>query len=208
MLRRQGALYGPSLLNAVQRTQVKKIVSNIVEHKHFERGIPNQSVSNVATITSMTNVTQGDTDSTRTGTQIVPVRIHFKGRIVYADSTQVLRILIFVWNNNDEFQVPDADNILGPGPTGPIDCWSFYNTEQSDSYRMLYDHTFVGSAGTSDSRNPEWFEVKRKLYGKMKFNDNTTNFGSKKVYCLMISDSSSITHPYVYWNNQLEFTDP
>lgn len=194
-------------LNATQKMVVKKMIKNNEEVKYFRPGIASSSVSNVATISALGNIIQGVGDVNRIGSQVTFENIKVKLDAIMSDSTNIVRFILFKWKENDTFTTPTAAQILGTGPSGGVDVWSFPNDETSQSYQILYDKVFVGSNGSSSDTLRQFAQRSIKLGHKVKFNSDLVTTGTNKLYQLNISDSAAVVHPTLTWFTEIAFTD-
>lgn len=194
-------------LNRTQAVQVKKLITQNEEKKYFRPGVVAATSSITATLGSMSNVGQGVTDDDRVGNVIAPVYFKIKLDFTMADGTQRMRFIVFRWNENDTYVSPTAAKILSNGPSGAPDVYSYYNDDESQSFKILYDTTVIGVSGASSTTLRVARERKIPLSGKMKFSLDAVSTGTHKLYYLHISDSSAVTHPTVTWFGELCYTD-
>lgn len=199
----------PPTLNQSQKMQVKRMIMANAEKKDFLAGLAVEAIGNVAVISSCANVPLGDGDGQRIGSDITVTGVHFKCDITMTDATNIFRVIVFKWKENDQFSVPTAAQILVPGPSGGIEPLSYYNRNTTQTYEILWDKTIIGSTGATGGP-PVRFFFERYMHPrayKSKFYTSAGITGTNKIYRLCISDSAAVTHPFITWNSQLIYSD-
>jgi len=196
-------LVGPAPLNNRQKASVKRLIKNNEEMKYFRAGL-NTTTSNVAVLSSLSNIAQGVNDDQRIGNVVQPIEMKVRLDLIIADSTNIIRFVIFRWKDADT-TAPVAGDIFSNGLSGGVDTSSFYNDETKDKYRILYDRTFVGS-NTADSIR-QFTQFKLRLGTKIRYTSNAVTTGTNKYYQLNMSDSAAVTHPTLIWNTETRYSD-
>lgn len=194
-------------LNASQRLQVARMVKKTEETKYFYTQTAGIGVSNVATITSLAEIAVGDTDNDRIANDVTLKGLKANLTLLASDATQILRLLIFKWKENDNFNAPTVAQLIEPGPTGAPDVWSLHTTHSKKSVVWLYDELFVFSAGGSASNIIQKRQLSIPIKGTMEFYNQVNTRGTDKIYFLVISDSSAVTHPTMFASWELAYTD-
>jgi len=190
-------------LNTTQKRQIKRMIVQKEEMKFFRAGL-NTTTSNVPVVSSLSNISQGDGSEERIGNVITPIEMKLRLDLIIADSTNIIRFVIFRWNDSDT-TAPVAGDIFAAGLSGGVDTSSFYNDENKDRYRIMYDRTFVGS-NTADSIRQ--FTTKTiKLSKQIRYTSDAVVTGTGKYYQLNMSDSAVVTHPTLIWYTQTKYSD-
>lgn len=194
-------------LNATQKRQVQRIIKNNLERKYFLSGFPAASVSNTMTLTSCQNIAQSDDNDGRIGNEVRLVQVKLRLDCTLVDSTNIVRVILFKWRENDQFNAPTAAQLFGLGPSGGIDANSFPNDEHSQTFMILWDKTFIGSGGSSADTLRQFATKTIPLAGKSQYYSGATVTGTNKIYIAYISDSSAVSHPSLTWWCEVAYTD-
>lgn len=194
-------------LNKTQEIQVRRMLSSREETKTFVAGALSSAVSLVPVIVSLTNIPLGQTDNTRIGNHVHLKSL--KGRVVViaGDATNITRVIIFKWKENDAFNPPSASQILAVGPSGGVDVYSTYNTESPGNYQILEDYFLLGSNGTSSPHLIVKREMNKKLTGKAQFWSDIGTAGTNKIYIMFQSDSAAAPNPAISFNFETAYGD-
>lgn len=194
-------------LNKTQEIQVRRLISKQAETKTWVKGALSQSASLVHVITSVTDISLGQTDNTRIGNHVHMKNLNGRVTILNADATNVIRVIIFKWKENDTFNVPTAAQVLANGPSGGPDVYSTYNRDSPGNYTIIKDFFFVGNGNSAASNLIQKKEFKVKLSGKTQFYSDVGTSGTNKYYIMYQSDSAAVNHPTVSYNLEFDYTD-
>lgn len=185
------------------KTIVKKELRNNSEWKHFTNAYTN-TISTAGSVTSVSEVPQGDTDTTRDGDMIQVSSMNYRYSVQSADSENLIRIIFFQWHTS--LAVPGVTNVLNI-PVGYEEL-AMYETDQAGhEFKILYDQTHALNAQYSGAVDQRVFigkvQIPRK---KVQYRGGGLN-GSNKVYALIISDSVAISHPTIKLVTKLNYMD-
>lgn len=195
----------PSMGNRKRRykrfvRKVKHIANTAGEKKYFavSSGGP-QTVDSTGTITSISNIPQGDTDNTRDGDQAYIRSLELFWEADAADVFNVLRLLVVQWYPATTPLVTDI--LLTTGVDGFM---SPYNHDQRFQFRVIYDKRVT----ISTDRPAANFRVRLRRFGRrrIQYLGGTTD-GQNKLYLLKISDSGAVSHPFIQNFTKLNFSD-
>lgn len=200
----------PQVAKAV-RSQIKRELRKAIEAKHFYWHIVGQSITNAGSTYDVTEMIQGTTDNERVGDEVRISSIQLKGHVYLdinagaPDSTNVVRLIVFQWHLDSQTQVPAPSSVLHPADVsagiGALARWNETNRHQ---FRVLVDRTFCCSRGGPNAHAFRYNLTKPTR--TVKFNDGAIH-GEEKIYVMLISDSSVITHPVVSMTSQLNYRD-
>lgn len=193
-------------LSPLQRQQVKRLVDSGAETYQYDNSISPASVSTAATIqTGFSTPTQGVGDGQRTGDMIELKRFMLNYNIICADATNVVRVILFRWYENNSSNAPTAAQVLQAST-------NFNSMINHDSIRerklhVFYDKThrmtLVGTADVGAN-----VSIGAKALGRKNIAfDNAAITGEGLIYGLFISDSSGVSHPTIDWYCRLEYKD-
>lgn len=195
-------------LNKRQKTTVKRLISNTQEKKHFlvtnASGI---SQSTVGTITKLSSIAQGDSDTDRDGDRLTLKSLRFTATISNSDTYNRFRVILFRWNPDDS-TAPTVGDILQNSAGNLLDVLLPTHLDKSSNFHVIHDRTYTTA---TDGAN-EAIGVKKTFYGKrlgtktIQYNAGLTT-GFRNVYMLTVSDSGAAAHPYIYYTSLLKYTD-
>lgn len=192
-------------------SKVAKLVGTPEVHHHtVTSGAVSVSVtddgSTAAQLIALTTISQGDTDTTRTGDKIRALTLTVKGNLICADTTNVVRLLI-VCNYNGGTSSTLQD-FLEAGDTTGYQWMSLRSHDRVGKYAILWDRTF--NLSTAGSKYQACFKKTIKLSKKMSeitYSSGGTSPLMNSLYLIAISDSSAVTHPTMNYYARLRFTD-
>lgn len=189
-------------LNKVQRKQVKKLVEAPLEKKKFHASYQDANVTATHVVSEICNIGQGDTEATRDGDAIKITSAFYRGHIVAADQTNVVRLTLIRWKPNG---TPSADKIYETaviGTDGGI--YSDFNHQYRSDFVVLQDK-FITVQGTN-GQCQRMFTLKCGHQPKTVFNGSATT-GANKLFLIKSSDSLAATHPTITMRGELFYTD-
>lgn len=196
----KGGRYGG--LNKKEKKQVKAIINRGRENKYYDT-LLSVTEEYGGTVYSISDVPQGDTDITRDGDQFNQRALRLKGKVVNADSTNLLRLVVFRWKQED---TPAPADILNSTYVGTIRApYSPYHHDGRTNFTVLYDKTFP-----TDTYSPQryfdskWINLREK---KQYMVAGSATVGKNKLYVLIISDSAAEGSPLCDMVSRLTFTD-
>lgn len=185
---------------------VNKILAKKAETKYFNY-VEGITTDYNGAVRRITNIAQGLADYNRVGDQLTMSSITL--RIALTNESDVYnncRLIIFRWNDDDSTAAPVPGTLLTDvGYTSaPISPWVFDNM-RSGKFKVLYDKLFDVNAELSTAvRFP--LKVHLKVKNNIKFVGGSAN-GIGHIYYLIVSDSSTSTHPIFNVAAQMFFKD-
>jgi hypothetical protein len=197
---RKGNNKSANLTKAVVRQMIDSKLNVEDEKKWILNEYTATGVDSAGIVLDLTAITQGIGDTgNRVGDQIVLDRARLSYAVASADTTNVVRVLIFKWMPQS---VPVITNLLTSG--GSQIPWAPHNTDTADQYQVLYDRLhFLAASGPGI--DGDVLEIK--LPGKVQFSGGSTT-GTGKIYLILVSDSGAIPHPVMNLNCALYYEDP
>ena len=181
---------------------VKKAIQAKVEHKHLTVTL-NTSASTTPTYGLLSTIGQGTTDILRIGDEIRPYRLKGGYLLAVADTTNIVRVIIFSWKQNstpaDSTVFDDSGNVHGL-LIGPF-------SRDTMNGRMMvvhYDKTHALSGVSSPNQR---HHVNIALRSKINFVGGSSTASFNGLYICYVSDSSAVTHPVIQYTFDLDFTD-
>lgn len=182
---------------------VFRTLKKIAEKKKFDFSQASASIDYSGAIYSITDVAQGDTDVTRDGDQLTPLRLEVRGAFVVGDAVNANRIVIVRWLPLDSSMAPAVASVLEV--TGS--ALAPYSPYQHDNLRAGYFEVLYDTFFVEDTYSPIkqfYIDLNIPQNKKMAFNAASTN-GSGKLFLIAISDSAAATHPNIQFISRLWF---
>lgn len=191
------------------KAYVKKLVRKEAETKYWDLSTASQPYSialGATTILDLTEVPQGTTDVTRVGDKLTIRGLDIRMDAIIADTTNVIRCIIFQWyiNTNITLSNPLGSQVLQDITTYPH--LSNYHHDNNNQFHILYD-TMI-QLGAQGPQARVWHVKPNLKWAKktVEFSGGGTN-GANKLYMLLVSDSSAVSHPTVRIQSRLRFDD-
>ena len=195
------------------------MAANIEEKAHYVTSA--STVSTAGQFVALSSVPQGIGRVQRIGDVLRKKRLNFAytitagapGILATADQYNVVRVLIFVWKQDNGLATPTTANILNTSTTT-----SPYNWDVRHDYQVLYDKSHVvhntpfwnGAAVQWDHGVGATYTLPSQytlpLKGMVEFDADSTS-GDNHVYLMLISDSAFTPNPSYTFNSQLMFED-
>lgn len=195
---RKGKRYG---VKSMVRKVVNKALSKNMEHKYFDYQFASPSVDDQGITYYISDVPQGDTDTTRDGDKLMPTSLDLNLAVYAGDTTNVVRFMIVRWHSN--VSTLAAGNVFqylnsAYAPHTPL------HHDGRSQFEVLLDKTIV----LNTVSRPIVKIVKRLILAKktIKYSAGSTT-GSDKILALAVSDSAATSHPAIAGYSRLNFTD-
>lgn len=200
-------------LSRPQRAAVREMIKGVPERKYY--AITGNTGTYSPFVVDFSNISQGDTISTREGDVITPVSLNMKYRIirdsgVAAATPDTVRLIIAHWHPDTALTgTPAITDILQTGTAaGFLESGYKFNKNERSQFSIVYDRThrnlFERALGR-DACAQGW--VRTPLRKKIKFNAAATT-GSNKLYMFVISQSVSATEDCaIVYDAIVRFTD-
>lgn len=192
-------------LTPTQRKQVVKVVRSQQEMKYAWQTYNSVAVTNTASLTQITQIAQGDTDTTRDGDRYKLVKLRFRA-IMYHNSIANVqcRVIIFRWKPRS---TPTAADILLTGGGGVIDVVSEYQHDTRQMFQILYDKLFtIGSVQPPQASKVLSFQhVFKGKSGDCQMDAASATTGTNQLWILTISDN--VTGSTMKGTSKVNFTD-
>ena len=223
-MKRRRSVRGPRLSKR-QKFEVLKVVHRERELKFFGTVLNNSASTTTATVSSISDVTQGDTDTTRDGDRLTwcgHLEFRYSWILGTVDPKAFVRVLIFQWHPNT---TPTASSVLLTGASGSIDVYSQYSHDNRQMFCILYDKVtnLTGNAATtinytsiSEQYGVQHIRLKpvasfrsSSFQSNVQFSTGTTT-GTNKIYLLHISSTNNAGgagDPHISYTTKLVYRD-
>lgn len=151
---------------------------------------------------SLSDLTVGTDDGQRLKHQISLKSLHLNVCAYPADATNILRFIVFQYFD-DSF--PTTANILQS--TSSTNSWlSPYNFDNAKAFRILYDSSKMLNGVAKPGIVFNKYVKLTKARKNVEYSGTTSN-GLNKVYLLVVSDSTAVSHPTFKGIATLTYTD-
>jgi len=188
----------------VTKEQLSKAISSSTEPKIFDLTMNIANVTYAGTIIDLCPVPQGVTEVTRIGDELLPKRLEIRMNFINADAYNMYRAIIFRWKQNDTVAPTVGGIIESSGPSTTQSVYVPLNVNTRSTFEVLYDKTFNTNAVSVANK---FVKINLKLAKKKIEYSFSSTAGQNKIYMLIISDSSTATHPTHIGYSRLIFTD-
>jgi len=194
--------------NNKRSSSLKKEITSIVKSieiqkensqtkKWLESNVTSTATQTV-TFNKVSTVGPGTGNAQRIGNKIHAKHISLRGTIILADTSNVVRVILFKWLMNDGSDAPGAAEIL----TETTDPQSNLVPLKPSRFKVLKDQVFH----LDTAHIVRTFIWKIKLEYDLTF-DPSTNTGIGQLYYLILSDSGAVPNPAYDINTQLVYVD-
>jgi hypothetical protein len=203
----------PKGSQAVSKAQVKSMIDSalksVMELKYYTASDSATSISFSGFIASISNPSQGDTDTTRDGDRLNIKLIRFRYGITNGDNVNFVRVILFQWHPSSAQYVPTVGDILS-SVGSVLSPFSPYVIDNEKQYTILYDKTIAINAyynGGTKCWTPENEVVIRTGFIPLQVFSAGTQFGTNQIWKICISDSGAAPNPTITSWSQVRFTD-
>jgi len=191
-------------LNRRQKREVKQLVSNVQEKKFWQLYSGYASVNASGTIVKWSSIPQGDTVSSRDGSEInfknLELRFSIFSTAAAVMTGNAFRIIVFQWKPDDAVAVPAVGDIIDTAFTQP--CFSPVRFQTHQEFRVMFDRlyrVYNGGPGVAGTK-----VTLRRAAKRIRYTGATS--GTNQIYVLVISDAAVQTPSWSY-GAYLRFVD-
>lgn len=183
--------------------------NSVAELKRFRVDSGNTVSSTASLVAIISGMTQGITDlNSRVGDKITLRSLRMRGNLVIGDTTNIMRLVLFLWNEDSSVCAPSAASILDDTTSASTQLYCDFNKDgdnvKNKKFHVLYDKRFTLSA----SRNIINVDVHKEFKTGYQCGFIAgAGTGIGMPYLLICSDSVAITHPAYYLNFALTYSD-
>lgn len=201
-------------LNKTQKNEVKRMLSNKLEHKFVDSLMPYTQMDRIGNFTRISyngvggaEIIRGTGENQRVGDRIKPVELelrfssYYSASLVTADSTHTVRVIVFRWNEDIAGGVPTSGSVLqytssGVGAYEQITSPYNHASKQQKDFTIIMDKRYsLGGASSTFG-----FHKKFKLKGNLDFTLNSDALGGTGHYYVFVSadDATGAHTPSVF----------
>jgi len=196
-------------LNSRQKTQVKKLIGNQTEWKHFDTSFAALAVDASGVVTGpFASPTQGDGDIQRIGNRIHIKSLLMKFDVTTSDATQQVRIVVFRWKPDSTIDLPSPAKVFDTLVNNPAMANINTFSMQMGTIHVLYDKLVASTTVDSARHYRQFFRFGRRLGAKnVNFSNDAALTGTNNIYVAFVSDSALPGHPTVAATSRVVYTD-
>lgn len=199
------------MIISLARKQALAVFSSHVEEKFLDTTSAALSVDYSGGIGLFTMPSAGTSSSNRVGDEITITKLDFKYNIIVADTTNLVRVVIFKWNNDDGQYSPIVGSIVASGYTAQGFSALFnYNWDnlKAGDFEILYDkcHQLCTNGEQGQVHTVQLWGRGLGSTPKIQLNSGATT-GKGRYGLLYISDSAAVSHPSIAYSCRLTFKD-
>lgn len=192
---------------------VRKLVRKEIETKFFDKytangiGLPDPADASGSAFYILSAIPQGAGDSARDGDKCRVRALMLRGEVFGADSTNVLRLIVFQYKSNTSLHAVAVNELLQSLYVGTAYApHAPYTHDYQNQFIVLYDRQIYTDT-LSHPSVPFTIKVKLKYAKKqIAFTAGGTN-GSNHIYFLCLSDSTAVQHPSIAFISRLWYDD-
>ncbi len=142
-------------------------------------------------IQDLTGVATGDANGERIGLDIFPTLIDFFWEVIVDDITNVFRISLIHWKEDDAINPPTLANLFEDNAVvRPFSPWKFSNKGANREFTVLHDRIYTLNQDGHNNRAGRIRLFGKRLPNNIHFNDNASLNSIGGVYLVVRSDSS------------------
>lgn len=184
-------------------SKLYRVLNSLVERKHVDTSLVGVGgVSTGGTFFELSSISQGDTETQRSGLKVTPQKLFVDLSINAENPTNpdMWRVIVFRW---DDDTPPAIGSILTGLGTDTLINWPV-----KPKYRILSDEKIFCEASSTGS-----IRTYRKVYNfpssdKIMFNASTPGSGEwGRLFMLLVTNSAVVPHPACSGNARLQFMD-
>lgn len=193
------------------RQQALAVFKTQVEEKYIDTASTGISVDYTGSLGLFTMPSAGTGVSGRVGDVITITRLEFKYSIVIADTTNLVRVVLFKWNNDDASFTPGVTDIIQGGDNTTAYAALFrysWDHSRAKDFEILYDkcHQLTSQGEQAQVHQVQLWGKGLGSNSKIQLNSGATT-GLGRYGLLYISDSAAVSHPTLIYTCRLTYTD-
>lgn len=200
---------GNGRLTKIQSKQVEGMISKHHETKRIDIAIsPTTVTAGAGVIVPITNISDGTKDGERIGLSINPtlIDIYYEFIADPADSTNICRLVLIEWKDNDVNNVPSLAKIFQDvSNERPLSYYNF--AREHENFRVLHNamHALSNDQGPMNViRRVRLFG--RRLPKEITYTGTAASDASGKIYLIAWSDSS-VSGPVIKMHGMFAYKD-
>lgn len=175
------------------------------EPKYLDTGGVSVPVSTSLDCYSLTDTINGTSDINRIGDQIKlhSLELRFTGNL--ADTTNIVRLIVFQWYGDDTNDSPTASQLLVSGGSQPYN--SPFQHDGYSKFHILYDKIMTLSTYYPVKHDSVLIQLDaRPIRQVVRYYAGATT-GNNKIFLGVCSDSGTSSHPFIDYYARLNFYD-
>lgn len=190
---------GQKNLNKQIRKVAKSVINSQSELKYFDTAAA-AAPDHAGYLQCLSLIPAGSSDTSRDGDQAYMTSMNIRGSVMLADTTNYLRVILFVWKAES---TPINDDILSATFKGSTNyVLSPYHHDGRTNFTVLSDRTYSLHSDKTQIN----FNITKKLNKKILFNGGGTT-AKNHIWMMTLSDSAAASHPSISVVSRVRFRD-
>ncbi len=144
---------------------------------------------------AVTEIQQGDSAVQRIGNRVKVTGFYGKFTITYADTTNIVRVIMYMPRN----------------PTSTLSTIDTNDLIDFDDFNILYDKSFAVSSGGPGTKNitisRKWNRGNKSGINVFYASGSSTDYAKNPIFLYVVSDSAGVPDPTINGNYRLYFKD-
>lgn len=186
--------------------KVQTVIRKTAEKKYVAFNSSAAGIDTGGLILRFTEVPQGDTDVTRDGDQLTIRSLQFNYVLTLADTTNVMRVILFQWFDSTQSVQPIPSNILIDTAIGRAVA-SPYSHDYRYQFKILYDKTHVLDSNTPVINRRVFLKRFPFKHKKIQYVGASSTNHNNGLFALVISDSAVGPNPTITYSGKFNFSD-
>lgn len=178
-----------------------------VEFKHHDVKATIQAISDTPLIVELTNISQGDTDTTRVGAQIKLSQLNIKLDAIINSSASPTFLRVMLIKDKQTNQLPYAASDLLEDISISDSIVSPLNLHNKFRFRVLYDRVYTLSAAGGEPLR--YFQINKILNDKIRYDASSGTIGdlTSTSYSLLLVSNQPVNTPAVTFFSRVRYVD-
>ncbi len=186
--------------------QVKKMIN--VEYKFLDTSETLMQIGSGANIFQISNIPQGDTESSRDGSQVKVVRINIRGTVRMNDSVPSTNVRVMLICDKQTNSAIYLHGDLLQNTAVDLNIVSPLNLDNKYRFHVLYDKNFLYS---NNGKFNSQFNINKNIQTRMRFDGATAdiaNITSSSYSLVVFSDENAPAgQPFLTFTARIRFVD-
>lgn len=199
--------YSTAQLASIAFQKVKYLAGMINSEKHVHDVQINNATTS-GSVLALSNVAQGDTDSTRTGNSFLAKSIYAQLQLVGNVNQIVTQVRLMIVRDNQQVgdSAPTVANILDASAISYLQAP--LSSEEKGRFTVLHDSLNVLSQKFTTDTPLKTKKIWCPMNKHIRFNGTgASDIQKNGLYLVIIHDATSTNYPTIYGNSRLSFYD-
>lgn len=179
-----------------------KVLRSKTETKYWDDSESAVACTDIGAIYNLTEITQGDSDSSRDGDSVTAMSYQIRFSATVGDNDNIVRLVVFQWH--DLNSLPSVGQIL-PYTSSSLAVYAPYRHDTKPMFKILADKVLI-----LDSDDPIAYGkifISKGFNRKIQFNTPSGSTIHNGLYLLAVSNSGVVTHPSISYVSRCRYKD-